>query len=408
MSEDLIQKQAEAVREMRSAIEENTGHLKTVNEKYESMSAENKEKYEKSTAALDKLEEKNQEITLALKKAENEALENKERLEQLEKNLLMASTKTTGDYKETPEFKAFNKFVQKWDKTELQAEELKYLRTDEGPQGGYLVPQVLAEDILKKIEEISNVRALSRVRSRYGVQTLNIPVRNTIPTATYEGEAEEATDSNSSYDNETMTAHRQTVVTDTTRDILNFSGWNMVTEITEDAVTAFAKGEGLNFIQGDGVKKPQGILDSTSKIEQINGSGSSTITMDDVIQLYGELKQGYNAVYFMNKKTLAVLRTEKDSNGNYLWQIGGVSQPSTINDVPYTIMQDMPDLATNSLSLGVGDFFRGYNILDSVVTELLRDDLTQAKKAKVLFTWHRWNDGRVVLAEAFKLLKAVA
>ncbi len=32
----------------------------------------------------------------------------------------------------------------------------------------------------------------------------------------------------------------------------------------------------------------------------------------------------------MSKKEFA-LRTEKDSNGNYLWRIGGESMPSTIN-----------------------------------------------------------------------------
>ncbi len=71
-------------------------------------------------------------------------------------------------------------------------------------------------------------------------------------------------------------------------------------------------------------------------------------------------------------------------------------------------MQDMPDIATDSLSVLMGDFFRGYNILDAVNLEMIRDDLTEAAKARVLFTWHRWLDGQVVLAEAFKILKTKA
>ena len=68
----------------------------------------------------------------------------------------------------------------------------------------------------------------------------------------------------------------------------------------------------------------------------------------------------------------------------------------------------MPDIAADSLSVGIGDFFRGYNILDSVNMSMIRDNITQAKKAMVVFTWHRWEDGRPVLEEAFKLLKTKA
>jgi len=402
---DVAQQQAEAIKELREVIEPVAAKYKSLDEKLNSLDGLDKEKFEKCNTALDAMEIKNQANTLEMEKSRNEAAELKEQVINLEKQVILTSKSSPINYKESEEFKSFNTFVQKWDKSLMTPDEIKYLRTDQGTEGGYLVPQVLAEDILKQIEEISNVRALSRVRNRAGVKTLNIPVRTTIPTANYEGEAEEATDSNATYGQETMTAHRQTVVTDTTRDILNFASFNMESEIAQDAITAYAQGEGRNFLTGNGVKKPQGILDATAGIRQITTAASVTVSMDDVIKLAGELKVGYNPVYFFNSKTLAALRTEKDNNGNYLWRIGGESQPSTINDLRYVIMQDMPNIAASSLSVGLGDFFRGYNILDSVMLELLRDDLTQAKKAKVLFTWHRWNDGRVVLSEAFKLLK---
>lgn len=407
---DLIQTINKSVTEMRELLDKVSDEHKTYKDKVDALVPEDKEKLEKLTKFIDEQDEKAQEMVIEKEALLKEAKEMEERVINLEGQIIKNSSGNNKDdnYKEKPEFKAFNKFVQTWDKSLLTPDELKYLRTDVGSEGGVLVQDELADDILKQIEQISDVRRLSRVRNRRGVKNLKIPVRTGIPTATYEGEAEEASDNNSAYGAETMTAHRLTVVTDTTRDILNFNAFDMESEIAQDAITAFAKGEGRLFLVGTSDKQPQGILDATSGITQETSVASGVVSMDDVIQLDGSLKVGYNAVYFFNKLTKTALRVEKDSNGNYLWRIGGESQPSTINDNPFVILQDMPDIAANSLSVGVGDFFRGYNILDSIDMELIRDDITQAKKAKVLFTWHKWNDGRVVLSEAFKLLKTKA
>ena len=176
----------------------------------------------------------------------------------------------------------------------------------------------------------------------------------------------------------------------------------------DDAVIAFAQGEGRNALTGTGIKQMQGILDSSAGVTQINGPGSSTIDLDAVINLESNLKVGYDSTYFFNKKTRNFLRTQKDSNGNYLWKMEGINQPLTLNDVPYVVFQDMPDIATDALCVGIGDFFKGYKILDAIGMEIVRDEVTEAKKAKILYTWYRYLTGNVVLSEAFKLLKAVA
>ena len=82
--------------------------------------------------------------------------------------------------------------------------------------------------------------------------------------------------------------------------------------------------------------------------------------------------------------------------------------PSTIVDVPYVIMQDMPDIAVDATPILLGDFFRGYTVLDAMDLEMIRDDITLADQRSVLFNWFRFLDGKVTIPEAFKLLKVKA
>jgi len=93
--------------------------------------------------------------------------------------------------------------------------------------------------IVKKITEISAIRSLARVRTT-SAKTLNIPVRNSIPSATYEGETEKGGDSASGYTSEQITAFRQTHSVPITMDMLMDSAFDMESEIMSDSAEAFA------------------------------------------------------------------------------------------------------------------------------------------------------------------------
>jgi len=69
------------------------------------------------------------------------------------------------------------------------------------------------------------------------------------------------------------------------------------------------------------------------------------------------------------------------------------------------VMNDMPDIAANSLSVALADFMRGYTIIDRTGLLVIRDELTRKKNNIIEMTFHRYNHGQVVLPEAFKLLK---
>lgn len=384
-----------------------------------SFSAEEKAKMEKMHGVLDKHEENSQSINLKMINLEKENKETKERLENFEKLIIMQSKKTPVDYKKSEEYKKFGELVTTGPMPkEMDAQTKAYLRTDVGPLGGYLVQDFYVPEILAKMQEISPVRALSLVRTIMD-KNVKININDTLPESYYEGEGVPAPTSAPTYIQKTQTAHRHQISIPLTRDILRFTPMSMENEIEKRVITKFAQKEGRLFLLGTGVSQPQGILTrvgtGSDDIEIVDTATSLTLTFNDVINLSGYLKQGYNGVYFMNKKTCNYLRTLQSSTGGYLWTIGGEFFPNTIVGERYVIMQDMPNMVTatgagisGALGIGFGDFFNGYNILDAIQMEIVRDEVTLAGSAKVIFHWYRWNDGTVVLPEAFKILRIKA
>ena len=389
-----IEKVMEAVGELRKEVEK---------------SAPDQEKIVKLEKTLEKFEENSQALVAEQKERDQATLEAKERADGLEEQvkalemeIARGAPGTEKNYKDAPEYKALEGFVITG--SFADAEQKALMRTDSDTAGGYLVTSEMDNAIVKQIIEVSNIRAVARVRT-IGSKTLEVPVRGSIPAATFEGEAEAGGESASGYKAESITAFRQTTTIPITMDMLMDSAFNMESEIMSDAAESFAQGEGANFVNGDGHKKPKGFLQDSRVDASRLSSTTGTVDADDIILLSGDLKTGYNATYVFNRRTLATLRTLKATDGNFLWQPGlnGVVA-NTINGHPYLIADDMPDLANGSKSIAFGDFLRGYTIVDRTGLSVIRDELTSKKQAIVEFTLNRWLTGQVVLPEAIKIL----
>ena len=382
--------------------------VKELREEFDKKST-NFEKIEVIEKALETHETKNQEVILQLKQSEKGAEEFKQRMDEMEIELARAGGPGEGkNYKDSEEFKALEVFVKEGSMA-ITPEMKANLRTDSDVQGGFLVAVEMDNVITKKITEISPIRSIARVRT-LASKSLSVPVRDTIPKAAYEGEAETGTDDTSTYANETLTAFRQTVTIPITQDMLMDAAFDMEAEIMTDGGESFAQGEGEGFVVGTGFKQPSGFtIDSRVVANARTSAVSSTINFDDMMNLTGDLKTGYNPVYVFNRRTLAFLRTLKGGDGHPLWQPGmnGIVV-NTINGFPYIIAEDMPDIASATIPVAFGDFTRGYTIVDRTGMGVIRDELTLKKKAIVEFTLQRWNTGQVTLPEAIKLLKVQA
>ena len=119
-------------------------------------------------------------------------------------------------------------------------------------------------------------------------------------------------------------------------------------------------------------------------------------------------------MYAFNRRTLAYLRTLKDSNNRYLWSgpfgDAAAGSPATINGYRYTSdFIDMDDFdVDNGIPIIFADFMRFYCITDRTDMVMIRDEYTRKTEAIVEFTFMKWTDGQPVIKEAAILLRKIA
>lgn len=413
MTQD-VQNAMTAVKESKS--EDTDKNLEKFFAKYEDLNAVHAKNY----ALWQKNLADHQDAIAAAEKAASEAGTKSTEMDKRINDLVMTlatkgNAKTEVDERGTEHYKGFWDLVKKnikptsggqWAFRPEVPAEIKALRTDSDQQGGYLIPQVMDNEIRKNITEMSPVRMHARVRVSPN-KTMEIPRRHTIPTATFEGEGDAASNSQSTYGSEQITLWRQTLKVPATLDMMVSSAFDLEREIAADVGEAYGYGEGYNFVKGTGIKCPQGFT-TDARCEVVTSVGSGALIWDDMIEIAGKLKRGQNPWYYMNRRTLAYMQKLKSTIGVPIWAPVSGSTPATIWGFPYS--SDMIDLdeaqsGSNAKPVVFADLRRGYEIYDMLGISVVRDDLTMADKAITQWIFRRYLTGQVVIPEAIKILK---
>ncbi len=311
---------------------------------------------------------------------------------------------------------AFDTFLRKGEEV-MGVEERKALSVGSDPDGGYVVNPDLSGRIVMKVFESSPMRAYASVQvistdALEGLFDLNEASSGWV------GETDSRAETNTPQLGKwRIPAHELYAKPKATQKLLDDASINMEAWLASKVSEKFARDEANAFVVGNGVNKPRGFLTYASgttlpgTIEQfptgVNGALAASPDGGDALinALYG-LKQQYraNATWFMNRASLKLIRKAKDSDGSYLWSPGiAAGQPATLLGYPVASFEDMPDPATNSLSIAVGDMREAYQIVDRLGIRTLRDPYS-AKPYVEFYTTKRVG-GDVVNFEAIKLIK---
>lgn len=314
--------------------------------------------------------------------------------------------------------KAINTYMRKGDKIDLRNE----LSVGTDPAGGYYVMPDTSGRIATLVYETTPMRQLANVV--------------TISTDALEGfydldEAGSGWVGEQSSRTETTTpdvaakwripVHELYAEPAATQNALDDSSFNLESWLAGKVSSKFSREENTAFITGDGVLKPRGILDyataataptatSFNAIQYVdsgaNGAFKATLPGDELIDLIFSLKNEYRqrASFLMSRLTMAEVRKLVDGQGNYLWQPDFTkSANGTLLGQTITEGEDMPALATGSLSIAFADFNEAYQIVDRQGIRLLRDPYTT--KGKVKFYTTKRVGGGVVNFEAIKFMR---
>jgi HK97 family phage major capsid protein len=264
--------------------------------------------------------------------------------------------------------------------------------------GGYLVPEEYDSRLIDVLEEENIMRVLGTKITTSGLHKINIVA--TKPAASWIEEGGALSFGDATFEQLYLDAYKLHVAIKVTDELLYDNAFNLENYIITQFGKALANAEEDAFLNGDGKGKPTGIFDEV-------GGGTiantvSSISGDDIVNLIYSLKRPYrkNAVFIMSDKTLALLRTLKDSTGVYIWQPNYQdSEPDRLLGYKvYTSAYAPTD------AVAFGDFSY-YNIGDrgnrsfKELTELLAgNDMTGfVAKERV--------DGKLVLPEAVQILK---
>ncbi|PCI88971.1 MAG: phage major capsid protein [Hyphomicrobiales bacterium] len=316
---------------------------------------------------------------------------------------------------------AFNAYMRQG-MSQIETIEGKAYSLVSGNDGGYFVPEQIESNIL------DNMKLASPIRDIAGIQQVTSAIYKK-PFAINEfasgwvGDADARPQTNGADLEElvypTMELYAMPAAS---ASLLEDSAVNLEEWIAAEIEAAFIDQETEAFVNGDGVNKPKGFLDVPTAAEAswswgnlgyietgADGAFAASDASDCLLDLIYSLKARYrmNGNWVMNRKTQAEIRKLKDADGNYMWRPAEVvnGKASLLN---YSIaeVEQMPDMAADSMSLAFGDFGRGYLIVDRRGISILRDPYS-AKPYLLFYTTKRVGGG-VHDFNAIKLLKFAA
>lgn len=313
---------------------------------------------------------------------------------------------------------AFNAYIRRGEELGLRQLEQKAMSQSSDPDGGYLVPDELDQQIGQRLADLSPIRSIASVRQVTG-SVLKKPFSQNGMAVGWVGETDARPQTTNAQLVElqfpTMELYAMPAATSS---LLEDSAIDIDTWIMSEIEAAFAEQEGAAFVSGDGVNKPSGFLNAP-QVDDASWSwgnlgyiatgtdgGFGDDPSDRLIDAIYSLKSGYrqNAKFVMNRQTQGTIRQFKDADGNYMWQPPAApGQQAMLHGFPVVEAEDMPDIASDSVSIAFGDFERGYLVVDRQGVSVLRDPYSA--KPYVLFYTTKRVGGGVQNYEALKLIK---
>ena len=286
----------------------------------------------------------------------------------------------------------------------LDPAEFRALQVGTDSEGGYLAPdEFWNAELVQALEEANIMRGLGNV-----IQTssgsMEIPVVSSHGSAAWTAEEAAYTEGDEAFTVVSLSAYKAGTIIKVSEELLLDSAFNLSSYLASELGRRIGALEEAAFVNGDGSGKPTGAVGGSTA--GVTAAATAAITADELIDLFHALGRQYrnNAAFLMADATLKTVRKLKDDNSQYLWQPGLQSgEPGTILGRPVQTSESMPALATGNKTVLFGDFSY-YWIADRESVVLKRLDELYAANGQVAFRAHRRVDGKLVLAEAIQHL----
>ena len=227
-----------------------------------------------------------------------------------------------------------------------------------GEDGGFLVPDEMMTEVTKKIQSDESLLARTRQFAVSG-NSLSLPTDETSPwtggiVSKWLGEGEQYTETKHKFGVANWRLHKLGAIVRVTDELLEDST-ALESYIRAMAPVSIMHQINSAILTGNGVGKPQGILNSAFKVKVQKEAAqvADTIVAKNIIKMYSKMipSARANAVWYMNAACEEQLRMMKDDEGAFIYLAPG----SQLNQTPYGLLMGRPVIPMIGSMPALGD-----------------------------------------------------
>ncbi|MGH0631904.1 phage major capsid protein [Bacillus pacificus] len=307
------------------------------------------------------------------------------------------------------EQRGFEEFL----KGNLYSEEVRAITTSTAP-GQLTVPTSISDQIIKKLEEVAPLFALSKQFPSVNGH-LEVLKETGIGGAQWLGEMENATPADFTMSKVKLEQKRLTSAIELSQQLINDAGFDIVSYAINVLSQRIAYSVSRAIVNGNGVGQMEGFLVATLAPESVIETVAGTVTTDDILGLFNsmnpELVEG--AVFVMNRDTWNKVSKLKDAENRYYlvdFKNGNGANYYTMLGLPVMISDVMPNIAAGNKAICLINMGEAYGTLikKGIEVQHVYADSTQALRGSQLIVASIYLDGKIINDQAIRLLSIAA
>lgn len=295
--------------------------------------------------------------------------------------------------------------------------ELRSNNTQYGQIGGYVVGTDTLNEIVKPDQYPIFMRGISRVQAVNAL--IALPTLTSRPTAYWQGEVSEATESNEVLGQRGYMPNRLTIKSAQSRLLVNMGAIDVAASLMQDIDYQRRAKEETAFMQGTGQGQPLGVFTASANgiptSRDVVTSGAA-IAADDLLEALYTLVATYRqrASWVGSRAFVKTVSKLKDTAGQYIWSLAPQIPNVLVGSPPSGTLLGRPlyesEFAPSALTAGtyaavLGDFAH-YRIFDFLTLGIEVDmGDPYLSRAEIGYVCHAYMDGNIDLTEAFARLQ---
>lgn len=293
---------------------------------------------------------------------------------------------------------------------QLDIEEQRALSKATGAAGANLVPTDFYNQIINVVRFMGPINELADTMTTSSGEAIQIPSVTSHGVATWTAENAAYTASDEVFGQVTLNAYKAGRSIIVSEELLTDAAFGLDSYLAQEFGESIGLLEETAYAVGDGTGKPMGIANAASgvAVSQAAAGNSTTFTYAAMVNFAFAMPYQYrrNAVWVFADSAVKNLYSMVDGQSRPLWSVNvATTGPDTFMGYPVYTSPDLTASGVSAKSGIFGDIKRGYKIRRVDGFSLQRQNELYSNNGQIGFRGFERVDGRVVLADALRVLQ---